>query len=327
MDSLYKDLLIKMENSYQELHSLGQEPCSLYKPITYTLQSGGKRLRPILALMAASLYSDSDKLEKILPIAHALETFHNFTLLHDDIMDNALVRRGMPSVCAKYGLSQAILSGDAMFAIAINDLAKTSQDRTPHLLSLFSKMALDIMRGQQLDMDFETEKSISLPQYIEMIRLKTAVLFSTALEMGAYAAGASGVDCQAIAESGLAFGIAFQLRDDYLDVYGDNETFGKPIGGDIEENKKTWLSIRATEIALKKNDADLDKALSIKDSKEKFLAVKAFYDKCQLPKEGEEYIQQYTTKALLALDKLSPRNNEAKASLHSLYLKLAGRIL
>lgn len=314
-----------LETSYSQLQLGSVEPCSLYEPIVYTLRSGGKRLRPILALMAASLYDE--QVEKVLPVAHAVETFHNFTLLHDDIMDNALTRRGNPAVHVKYGLSQAILSGDAMFAIAVNDLARAPIEKQPYLLSVFSKMALDIMKGQQLDMDFEQKTTISLQDYFEMIRLKTAVLFSSALQMGAYIAGASERDCDIIAESGTYMGIAFQLRDDYLDVYGDDETLGKPIGGDIAENKKTWLSVRAREIAEKHGDSNYAMLLEIEDPKKKFVAVRDYYDACRLSQEGEEYIREYTQKALDQLERLTPSHREARASLRDLYLHLAGRSL
>ncbi len=325
MTNSYNVLLHKMEASYSELHAEGKKPYSLYEPIVYTLSSGGKRVRPVLALMAASLYSA--RIENALPVAHALETFHNFTLLHDDIMDNSPTRRGNPSVQVKYGVSQAILSGDAMFAIAINSLAQADEKKMPYLLKAFSKMALDIMKGQQMDMDFEKESAISLSDYFTMIRLKTAVLFSAALELGAYAAGASEEDCHAIAESGIAIGIAFQLRDDYLDVYGDDKTLGKPIGGDIEENKKTWLSIRAHELATERGDDTYSKMLSLTDPVEKYNAVRSYYDKCGLPEEGEQYIREYTQKALAELDKLHPSCTEAKESLREIYLLLAGRKL
>lgn len=217
------------------------EPEGLYAPIRYALEAGGKRLRPSLAVMAYRVFAQD--VEKVLPAAAALELFHTFTLLHDDIMDNAPVRRGRESVYRQWGTNTAILSGDAMMIEAY-----TLLERVPHLpevLHEFNKLSIEVCEGQQMDMDFERRDEVPVEEYMEMIRLKTAVLIAGAAKIGAVAAGASAADCEAIYKYGLELGLAFQLQDDYLDTYGTAETLGKNIGGDIAEGKKTFLAITA----------------------------------------------------------------------------------
>lgn len=299
------------------------KPVTLYTPIAYALEAGGKRIRPRLALISASLYTSDTT--PVIPVAVALETFHNFTLLHDDIMDNSPLRRGRATVFAKYGVAQAILSGDAMYTLALTELAKAPSEKLPFLLKVFSEMTLGIMEGQQWDMDFETTNDVSIEKYFEMISLKTAVLFATALQMGAYCAGACEEDCQKLYQSGMAMGIAFQLRDDYLDVYGSNNSFGKPIGGDIRENKKTWLSLRAAELARINNDCEYSVALALENDEGKVNAVRNFYNKCGLPEESECLIEQYTSSALNELDALRNVDPVALDELKELYRGLAGR--
>jgi geranylgeranyl diphosphate synthase type II len=211
------------------------------------LEGGGKRIRPVLLLHAASLFTD--QLQNIYPAAVAIELFHNFTLLHDDIMDHAGIRRGVPSVHVKFGENSAILSGDAMSIMAFRFLSKCDSSRLTPLLSLFATTALEVCEGQQYDMEFEEKDEVSVSEYLEMIRLKTAVLIACSLEMGALLAGAGEEECKLLYRFGIQIGIAFQLQDDWLDVYGDEKTFGKKIGGDICENKKTFLLLKALELS------------------------------------------------------------------------------
>ena len=227
---------------YLEAKNWIQEPKNLYEPIDYILQLGGKRIRPVLTLMAADIFSGD--FQKALPAALAVEVFHNFTLVHDDIMDDAPLRRGQATVHEKWDLNTGILSGDAMLILAYQYF----EDYEPHvfqkLSKLFSKTALEVCDGQQLDVDFETRNDVSIPAYIDMIRLKTSVLVAAALKMGAIVAETSNENANLIYDFGLNLGLAFQLQDDYLDTFGDPETFGKQIGGDIIENKKTFLYLK-----------------------------------------------------------------------------------
>ena len=218
-----------------------KEPRNLYEPIDYILQLGGKRLRPVLTLIAADLFGGD--YHKALPAAAAVEVFHNFSLVHDDIMDNASLRRGKATVHQKWNSNIAILSGDAMLICAYRLLESYPPDTFAALVKLFSKTALEVCEGQQWDMDFETQAQVSIPQYLQMIRYKTAVLVGAALQMGAVIAGASIENQRLIYDFGVAIGLAFQLQDDYLDTFGD-EAFGKKIGGDILENKKTILYLK-----------------------------------------------------------------------------------
>lgn len=319
----YSEIQERLEASLKAGVSASNTPAGLYEPIAYALKAGGKRVRPVMALLAASLYSPD--YQEAMPAALALEIFHNFTLLHDDIMDHSDLRRGTPSVQAKYGISQALLSGDAMFALAMSALSTANPKRLPVLLTTFSNMTLKIMEGQQFDMDFERERAITFEDYTSMIELKTAVLFAAALKMGATSVGAAETDCEALYRSGINIGIAFQLQDDYLDVYGDNETFGKPIGGDIAENKKTWLLIHANEIATKRQDPAWERALTISNRQQKFEAIKACYDKYALPVQGKAYINRFTDQALQELESLHVSNTGALQELKKLYFQLAGR--
>ena len=223
-----------------------KEPRNLYEPIDYILQLGGKRLRPVLTLIATDLFGGDYR--KALPAAAAVEVFHNFSLVHDDIMDNASLRRGKATVHQKWNSNIAILSGDAMLICAYRLLESYPLDTFAALAKLFSKTALEVCEGQQWDMDFETQAQVSIPQYLQMIRYKTAVLVGAALQMGAIIAGASIKNQRFIYDFGVTIGLAFQLQDDYLDTFGD-EAFGKKIGGDILENKKTILYLKALDLA------------------------------------------------------------------------------
>lgn len=268
-----------------------QEPKELVEPITYILSLGGKRIRPVLLLMGCELFGG--KAEDALPAALAIEVFHNFTLLHDDIMDKADIRRGKPCVHKKWNENVAILSGDAMTILAYQFLAKTPSPRLVELWTEFNKVAIEVCQGQQYDMNFETQASVSMDEYMEMIKLKTSVMLAGALKMGAIIGGASKEDAEHIYQFGLKIGLAFQIQDDLLDLYADQEKFGKKIGGDIRENKKTYLLIRALELASSSQKQDLlnyfsqtDLSLEVKVQK-----IKAIYDELQIKRECQELIR------------------------------------
>jgi geranylgeranyl diphosphate synthase type II len=224
-----------------------QEPLQLYQPISYTLDLGGKRLRPVLVLMSCDIFGGD--IENAVYPAMGVEIFHNFTLLHDDIMDNAPLRRGNQTVHQKWNANTAILSGDTMFVIAYEYVAKTDPKLLPQVLDLFNDTARKVCEGQQYDMNFETQSDVSIPGYMLMIRLKTAVLIACSLKLGAMLAHARNAEAEKIYELGIELGLAFQLQDDYLDAFGDTSKFGKAIGGDIATNKKTFLYLKAFELA------------------------------------------------------------------------------
>ena len=229
-------------------HEIGKldwsrEPKGLYEPIGYALSAGGKRIRPRLALLGTLAVGGAE--EKVLPVALALEVFHNFTLLHDDVMDKAEVRRGRPTVHIKWNENTAILSGDQMLIEAYKLLGNVPENKLAGVLRLFNKMATEVCEGQQLDVDYEQQEHVTIADYMKMIRLKTSVLLATALQIGAYIADGTEAEQQALYEYGINLGLAFQIQDDYLDCFGDPATFGKAIGGDIREGKKTWLWLSA----------------------------------------------------------------------------------
>ena len=240
---------------YLEQNSLLREPKSLYEPADYILQLGGKRLRPQLLLMSYQLFRSD--VERALSAAFSIEIFHNFSLVHDDIMDKADVRRGKPTVHVKYGTNAGILSGDAMLILAYQHLAKCESSFLSQILDIFNKFALQVCEGQQYDVDFEQRADVTIPEYLRMIELKTAVLLAGAMQIGAVLANASSEEAQHLYEFGRNIGIAFQLQDDILDTFGDAATFGKKIGGDISQNKKTFLVLKALEIAGEKSKAEL----------------------------------------------------------------------
>lgn len=233
-----------------------REPLALYEPITYTIAQGGKRVRPVALLMAYNLYKED--VEKALYPAVAMETYHNYTLIHDDVMDKATIRRGQPTVWKKWGENEAILSGDTMFVLAYEFLAHVDDDKLPAALALFNEMAKEIGEGQQYDMEFETRGNVTEEEYINMIRLKTSVLIANCMKLGAMLAGASQEDADNLYRYGETVGLAFQLQDDLLDVYGDAAVFGKKIGGDICCNKKTFLLIKAMELASPQQRKELE---------------------------------------------------------------------
>ncbi|MCD7963346.1 MAG: polyprenyl synthetase family protein [Rikenellaceae bacterium] len=274
------------------------EPRKLFSPVKYTLEAGGKRIRPLLALAACNMFNDN-AIEAI-DIALGIEVFHNFTLLHDDIMDNAGLRRGRPTVHKKWDENTAILSGDAMVIYSYELISRCKPAILGQILKIFNSVALGVCQGQQYDMDFETSGTVSIPEYMEMIRLKTAVLLAGAAQMGALAGGASYENSQKMYDFGIVLGLGFQLQDDVLDTYGDPETFGKNIGGDIESNKKTFLMLKALETA---GEDDKKKLLSLIECKdidktEKFNAVKEIYDRCNVKESTGTEIEKLHNKAV-----------------------------
>ena len=273
------------------------QPDALYEPIRYILDLGGKRVRPILTLMAADIYTD---IAKALKPAIAVEVFHNFTLLHDDIMDDAPIRRGKSTVHEKWNANTAILSGDAMMIKAYELIANTSGDILPQVLKSFNKTALEVCEGQQFDMDFETLEDVSISEYLNMIKLKTAVLLGFALELGARIGNASDADIKNLYDFGINIGLAFQIQDDILDVFADKNKFGKQVGGDIISNKKTFLLLKAKELATGNTQAELNNWLAKTDfdKTEKVVAITAIYDNLKVRKLAEELQEEYYQKAL-----------------------------
>jgi len=297
-------LLVKVKSALAEV-KLNKQPIELYLPISYTLDLGGKRLRPVMVLLACDLYGGD--LEKAIHSAVAIETFHNFTLLHDDIMDNAPIRRGKETVFKKWNSNVAILSGDTMFAIAYKHLAKSDTKVLHNVLEIFTQAAIEVCEGQQYDMNFESRNDVTIPEYIEMIRLKTAVLIAASLRTGAVIGGASQIDLENIYKFGEYVGLAFQLQDDLLDVFGEQEKFGKKIGGDIVTNKKTYLYLKAMEEAKGLEKEQLIRYFSSTsfDSTEKISAVTAIYNKLGVRESTASMINDYYCKALEYFSSLS----------------------
>lgn len=318
-------LLDIIEKSLSELGYAELEPRALFEPIGYTLSLGGKRVRPLLCLLATCLYSDN--IATALPIARALEVFHNFTLLHDDLMDKSPIRRGQSTVYRKWNDNTAILSGDAMSIEAYRSLEGIENPQLLFkVLPFFNKMAIEICKGQQHDMDFEEREHVSVAEYIEMIRLKTAVLLGAALRLGALAAGAYDSDAQILDEVGQALGLAFQIQDDYLDVYGDEKTFGKPIGGDIMNGKKT-LMLLYTQAKLERDDrAELDRLMQLgqEHKEERISGVRRLYDKAGTPIYAQHEIERLTQEALTKLRGLGLKQ-ERLEPLYQLFDKLTTR--
>jgi geranylgeranyl diphosphate synthase, type II len=295
-----------------ELNS--RQPPGLYTPVSYSLEGGGKRLRPVLVLMAFNLFSE--KIEKALPAALAVEVFHNFTLLHDDIMDKAEIRRNKPTVHMKYSENTAILSGDAMAFISYRYLTECHSERLREVIELFTETALEVCEGQQYDMDFEKRADVLEKEYLEMIRLKTAVLLGCSLKAGALLADAPDETVQQLYDYGINLGLAFQLQDDWLDAFGDRQSFGKIIGGDIVAGKKTYLLIKALERASGDIKISLNKWLAAGDyyAGEKIKAVVDIYHQLGVKELAEEKIKYYFTKAEEIL-KLLPVNELRKEQL------------
>lgn len=305
-----------------------REPYGLYEPIEYTLAAGGKRVRPHLAMIASQMFDGKD--EDVLPAALALEVFHNFTLLHDDVMDKADVRRGRPTVHVKWNDNTAILSGDQMLIEAYKLLSGVSADKLPKVLKLFNQMATEICEGQQYDVDFETQEQVTIEEYLKMIRLKTSVLLANALQIGAYIAGADEQAQEALYQFGIAVGLAFQIQDDILDVWGDPKTFGKVVGGDISCNKKTFVYLTALHRATQSSTTlhhvtQLQQWYSqvLQDNTEKIVAVKTIFEQLEVREACEMMVADYTQKALQILATLP--QNAATAQLRQLANKLNTR--
>jgi geranylgeranyl diphosphate synthase type II len=298
-------------------------PASLFEPITYILSLGGKRVRPALALMSYNLYREDVK--RVIPIALGIEIFHNFTLLHDDLMDKAGMRRGNPTVHIKWNDNTAVLSGDAMLIEAYKEIAKIEPGYLQPVMELFSITATEICCGQQYDMEFEQRMDVTIPEYLEMIRLKTAVLLACSLREGAIVAGASAEDADNLYDFGINVGLGFQLKDDLLDVYGDSTNFGKKIGGDILCNKKTYLFINALSDETSREELIFCIDKGSYNEQEKIKAVTAIYDKLNLKEKSENLIDEYYKKAVACLDKVDV-GKERKTELYRLAENLMSRI-
>lgn len=309
-----EEILTRINDSLDHLVD-GKQPVGLYEPIRYVLSIGGKRIRPTLMILAYNLYKD--KLQEVMPAAIALETYHNYTLLHDDLMDNADMRRGKATVHKKWNANTAILSGDSMLVLAYQLMAQSDAHMLPDVLDTFTKTALEIGEGQQFDMDFETRDDVAEEEYIEMIRLKTSVLLACALKIGAILAGAPQADIDNLYKFGEQIGLAFQLQDDYLDVYGDPSVFGKKIGGDITSNKKTFMLIQALNKATGNQRSELIRWINADtfDRDEKVAAVTKIYNDLQVDKLAQDKISHYFNESQRFLDAVnipSERKEELK---------------
>jgi len=304
MNQSIKDYIVSINSSIEQEH-FGDHPHELYEPIRYIMSLGGKRMRPLLALLSYQLYKESPK--EVVPAAVAVEIFHNFTLMHDDIMDNAPLRRGQETVHEKWNNPVAILSGDVMLVKAYQQfIAHCPKEKLTEILQKFNQCAIEVCEGQQIDMNFEEEEFVHEDEYIEMIRLKTAVLLGFSLEFGGILAMDNEADHALLYQMGVNAGIGFQLMDDLLDVYADQDKFGKQVGGDIIANKKTYLLIKAKELASGENSTMLNGWLREKnfDKDEKVTAVKAIYDKLNIKQLTETKMNVYFEKAFKNLDDL-----------------------
>ena len=301
-----------------------REPYGLYEPIEYTLAAGGKRVRPQLAMIACQMFGGKEK--EVLPAALALEVFHNFTLLHDDVMDKADVRRGRATVHVKWNENTAILSGDQMLIEAYKLLAGVPAEKLPKVLQLFNKMATEICEGQQYDVDFESQEQVAVEEYLKMIRLKTSVLLATALQIGSYIAGANEQQQETLYQFGINVGLGFQIQDDILDVWGDPKTFGKAVGGDISCNKKTFVYLEAKR---RLGDEAIGNELQqwysqvLEDNTTKIAAVKEIFEQLDVRTACEKVVEDYTQKALALLNQLP--QNAATEQLRQLANKLNTR--
>ncbi len=294
---------VLISDYFANLH-LNKEPKNLYEPIEYILHLGGKRMRPILTLMTTEVFDVDCK--KALAAATAVEVFHNFSLVHDDIMDDAPLRRGNETVHEKWDINTGILSGDAMLILAYQHFEEYEPKIFRDLAKLFSKTALEVCEGQQYDVDFEIRDDVTIPEYLKMIQYKTAVLVGAAMKMGAIVAETSEENANLIYDFGLNLGIAFQLQDDYLDAFGDPETFGKQVGGDIIENKKTYLYLKAIEFAKQDEKEQLLHLFSIQpaDNTDKINSVKEIFNQTGASEATQKAIQEYTFKAFGTLEQL-----------------------
>lgn len=316
--SVYSNIVEKGLNSYE----LPKNPSNLYDPLRYFLTLGGKRMRPILTLMGCELFGQSP--EKALPSSLAVELFHNFSLIHDDIMDEAPLRRGNETVHTKWNSNIAILSGDVLLVYAYAELAKQDSSIVQELLKLFNKTAIEVCEGQQYDMDFEKRDDVSIEEYIEMIRLKTSVLLGCALEMGAIVAGANDKNKELIYEFGQHVGIAFQIQDDILDLYANPEKFGKQVGGDIISNKKTMLLLEAFKLANKEQHQQLTSLLSETNFDKKIAEAKSLFNELKVKEKCQQIMNEHYEIAKNALNQIDV-SADKKAPLFALAAYLMER--
>lgn len=294
----------KMIEAEIKKQQFGNQPKSLYEPIRYIMSLGGKRLRPLLTVLSYSLYKND--VEKMIPYAAAVEAFHNFTLLHDDIMDQAPLRRGKKTVHEKWNTNTAILSGDVMLVKVYEMFSQLEEDKLKSVLKKFNQCAAEVCEGQQWDMEFESKRKVFEKEYLEMIRQKTAVLLGFSLELGAILAGAPQKDSKALYDFGANIGIGFQLKDDLLDVYADKKKFGKQVGGDILANKKTFLLIKALELAKGEEKQELEKWIQAKkfDKQKKIQGVTLIYNKINIKEITEKKMNEYFQKGFSGLNSI-----------------------
>ena len=296
----YQEIVSIVQNEVKNTSYQGY-PVELYEPMNYMIQLGGKRLRPVTTLLAAQLFSAN--VHRALPAAKAIEVFHNFTLIHDDIMDKAPLRRGKETVHEKWNSNIAILSGDTLLIEVYNHFLEGEYENLSQILKVFNQTAIQVCEGQQLDMNFETREDVTIEEYINMIRLKTSVLVGGACKIGALVARANESEAALIYEYGVNLGIAFQLQDDYLDCFGDPKKFGKQVGGDILSNKKTFMMLKALEID---STGELQRRVSQKvfNSEEKVESVKALYKKLKVDALAFDLMNEYYTKAIDSLNQI-----------------------
>lgn len=316
--------LLEKINAYIAALDYKRPPVGLYDPVEYTLALGGKRIRPVLMLMAYNIYKED--VDAILPTATAIETYHNYTLLHDDLMDKADLRRGNLTVHKKWDENTAILSGDTMLVLAYKMMTQCAAPYLKAVMDIFNETALEIGEGQQYDMEFETRNDVTEVEYLEMIRLKTSVLLAASMKIGAVQAGASDEDVDNLYNFGLQLGLAFQLQDDYLDVYGDPAVFGKKIGGDILCNKKTYMLINALQHANAEQQAELERWIAVTDynPQEKVKAVTALYDAIGIKELCHKKIESYFHAAEECLANIKV-DEARKVELRNFALSLMGR--
>ncbi|MFT4663603.1 MAG: geranylgeranyl diphosphate synthase type II [Polaribacter sp.] len=320
----FKELHRQFTN-FLQTHPFDREPIGLYEPVDYIMNMKGKQIRPVLLLMAHNLYNDS--VERVLALAYAIELFHSFSLLHDDVMDQAEVRRGQPTVHMKYGINTAILSGDVMLIYVYKFITESVPvEYLSEVLQIFNKVAIEVCEGQQMDMDFENRDDVSILEYIQMIGLKTAVLLAGALQIGALTGGASKEDATNLYNFGKYIGLAFQIQDDFLDTFGDQATFGKKIGGDIMQNKKTYLYLKAKEMAKGEDLKMLNAYYDGSSQKEsvKIPAVTKLFKALAVDQYASELKEEYQKKAFGYLKAVSS-SEERKKPLRDLANRLMGR--
>lgn len=317
-----EDYSLMIENGISQLALPIDKLPGLYEPIYYGLSGGGKRLRPVLTLMVCDAFGEDAS--KALRPAIGVEMFHNFTLLHDDVMDKSDIRRGKPTVHRQWNESTAILSGDTMLTLATQLIMEVPNDKLRSTLDVFNQMAIDVYEGQQMDIDFETDSNVELDRYITMITGKTSALLGCAAEIGALIAGCNEEDCKNIYKFGVSLGLAFQIQDDYLDLYGDEATFGKPIGGDILNNKKTFLPIAALSMTDSVHYTELKEAMSMQGSRAKIDRIRNLFTAMKVPAICEQAIDNYSADALNALSRTS-MSEEGKNALSKVVEKLIGR--